>query len=144
MNEQEAQDLARADLAHIIHPQFHIREQQDAVIYERGEGALLYDIHGNEYIDGLASLWNVAVGHGRKWGQSCNTGEPDRVDLPGCVRESYSSDPICAHKKARARRAFLVRDREATAGRSPTRPSGRGRRSSVWLPPAFSPASGPW
>jgi len=66
MNEHEAQALARADLAHIVHPQFNVRDHEDAVIYARGEGALLYDIHGNEYIDGLASLWNVAVGHGRK------------------------------------------------------------------------------
>jgi len=66
MNEEDAQALARADRAHIIHPQFHVRDHEDAVIYARGEGALLYDIHGNEYIDGLASLWNVAVGHGRK------------------------------------------------------------------------------
>ncbi|NIM61663.1 MAG: aminotransferase class III-fold pyridoxal phosphate-dependent enzyme, partial [Acidobacteria bacterium] len=35
------------------------------VVYERGEGALLWDVEGNEYIDGLSSLWNVAVGHGR-------------------------------------------------------------------------------
>ena len=26
---------------------------------------MLTDVHGNEYIDGLSSLWNVAVGHGR-------------------------------------------------------------------------------
>jgi len=66
MKAEDAEALVRADLAHQIHPQFHVRDHQDPVIYVRGEGALLWDIHGNEYIDGLSSLWNVAVGHGRK------------------------------------------------------------------------------
>lgn len=64
MNE-DAQALVRADLAHQLHPQYHVRDHEDPIIYVRGEGALLYDIHGREYIDGLSSLWNVAVGHGR-------------------------------------------------------------------------------
>ncbi len=32
----------------------------------RGQGALLLDADGPEYIDGLSGLWNVALGHGRK------------------------------------------------------------------------------
>ena len=32
----------------------------------RGEGALLWDANGKEYIDGIASLWYCTVGHGRK------------------------------------------------------------------------------
>ncbi len=32
----------------------------------RGEGALLWDADGNELIDGMASLWYCAIGHGRK------------------------------------------------------------------------------
>jgi adenosylmethionine-8-amino-7-oxononanoate aminotransferase len=31
----------------------------------RGEGALVWDDAGNEYVDGLASLWYCNVGHGR-------------------------------------------------------------------------------
>ncbi len=66
MNEEEAQALTQADLAHQLHPQFHVRDHQNPVIYARGEGALLWDIQGREYIDALSSLWNVAVGHGLK------------------------------------------------------------------------------
>ncbi|MCH8010125.1 MAG: aspartate aminotransferase family protein, partial [Chloroflexi bacterium] len=54
------------DLAHQIHPQYHVRDHENAIVYARGEGALLWDVSGKEYIDGLSSLWNVAVGHGRK------------------------------------------------------------------------------
>ncbi len=32
----------------------------------RGEGALLYTADGKELIDGMASLWYCAIGHGRK------------------------------------------------------------------------------
>ncbi len=31
----------------------------------KGRGIYVWDDEGNRYIDGLASLWNVAVGHGR-------------------------------------------------------------------------------
>jgi adenosylmethionine-8-amino-7-oxononanoate aminotransferase len=66
MDEKRIEALARTDLAHFIHPQYHISEHQDPVIYVRGEGAVLTDAQGRQYIDGLASLWNVAVGHGRR------------------------------------------------------------------------------
>ncbi len=32
----------------------------------RGEGALVWDADGNEYIDAMASLWYCAAGHGRR------------------------------------------------------------------------------
>jgi adenosylmethionine-8-amino-7-oxononanoate aminotransferase len=62
----EIERLAAFDAAHLIHPQFHAPDHRDAIIFERGEGAVLTDVHGNEYIDALSSLWNVAVGHGRR------------------------------------------------------------------------------
>ena len=66
MEKQEIDRLLEADLAHQLHPQFHVRDHQDPVLFVRGEGALLWDAQGREYIDGLSSLWNVAVGHGRR------------------------------------------------------------------------------
>lgn len=65
MDEPEIERLAAFDLAHIIHPQFHVADHRDAVIYASGRGAVLTDVRGKQYIDGLSSLWNVAVGHGR-------------------------------------------------------------------------------
>ena len=35
-------------------------------IFDRGEGARLYDVQGREYLDGIAGLWVVNAGHGRK------------------------------------------------------------------------------
>jgi len=34
-------------------------------VIARGDGAVVWDEDGKEYIDGTASLWNVNVGHGR-------------------------------------------------------------------------------
>lgn len=32
----------------------------------RGDGALVYDSEGREYVDGMAALWYCAIGHGRR------------------------------------------------------------------------------
>jgi adenosylmethionine-8-amino-7-oxononanoate aminotransferase len=61
----DVERLRQYDLDHIIHPQFHVADHRQAVIFASGKGAVLTDLDGNEYIDGLSSLWNVAVGHGR-------------------------------------------------------------------------------
>src|SRR5690625_6976268 len=61
--------LIELDKKHFIHPTSSIKQQQEEgakIIFEKGEGIYLTDINGNEYIDGMSSLWNVNVGHGRK------------------------------------------------------------------------------
>lgn len=59
--------LVELDLAHLIHPQHNRTMHLDfgPVIITEGRGAVLKDIDGKRYIDGLAGLWNVTVGHGR-------------------------------------------------------------------------------
>lgn len=58
-------ELLERDRAHHIHP-IHDRELQRAGrVWVKGRGATLVDADGKEFIDGLAGLWNVAVGHGR-------------------------------------------------------------------------------
>src|SRR5208282_5034040 len=58
-------DLIKTDQDHLIHPLHHPVDHTDPVIYVRGRGAIVEDINGREYIDGLSGLWNVNVGHGR-------------------------------------------------------------------------------
>jgi adenosylmethionine-8-amino-7-oxononanoate aminotransferase len=57
--------LVREDLEHLIHPLHHPQEHEHPVVVVEGRGAILKDIEGREYIDGLSCLWNVNVGHGR-------------------------------------------------------------------------------
>jgi adenosylmethionine-8-amino-7-oxononanoate aminotransferase len=40
-------------------------DAQDVPIIVRGEGCHVYDQHGNRYLDGLAALFCVNIGHGR-------------------------------------------------------------------------------
>jgi putrescine---pyruvate transaminase len=61
----QAEELTRQDQAHIIHPLYHPEEHVRPVIFVEGRGAILKDMDGKEYVDGLACLWNVNVGHGR-------------------------------------------------------------------------------
>jgi adenosylmethionine-8-amino-7-oxononanoate aminotransferase len=59
-------ELIARDTAHLIHSLHDTRAQQSARVWVSGEGALLKDADGHEYIDGLAGLWNVLAGHGRR------------------------------------------------------------------------------
>jgi adenosylmethionine-8-amino-7-oxononanoate aminotransferase len=48
-----------------LHP--FARPTEDAFVrIVRGEGALVFDDHGNRYVDATASLWYCNIGHGRK------------------------------------------------------------------------------
>src|SRR5436190_22927362 len=60
-----AAELVKADQEHLIHPLHHPVDHAEPLIVVRGHGAIIQDIAGNEYIDGLSGLWNVNVGHGR-------------------------------------------------------------------------------
>lgn len=58
-------ELVKADQEHLIHPLHHPVDNAEPLIYVRGRGATVTDVGGKEYLDGLAGLWNVNVGHGR-------------------------------------------------------------------------------
>jgi len=62
----EPAELIKNDQAHLIHPLHHGSEAAEPLVVVEGHGAMIKDIHGNEYIDGLSGLWNVSVGHGRE------------------------------------------------------------------------------
>jgi putrescine---pyruvate transaminase len=47
-----------------LHP-FSRPTREQFITLQRGEGALVWDTNGKQYIDGMASLWYCAIGHGR-------------------------------------------------------------------------------
>ena len=55
---------SRAVPSAFLHP-FAKPTRETFVRIVRGEGALVWDSDGNELVDGMASLWYCAVGHGR-------------------------------------------------------------------------------
>lgn len=57
--------LLADDREHLVHPLQHPADHGRPTVFVRGEGAVLTDAEGRDYIDGLSCLWNVNVGHGR-------------------------------------------------------------------------------
>jgi adenosylmethionine-8-amino-7-oxononanoate aminotransferase len=51
--------------AAFIHP-YAKPTRESFIRIERGEGALVWDENGRELVDGMASLWYNAIGHGRE------------------------------------------------------------------------------
>jgi adenosylmethionine-8-amino-7-oxononanoate aminotransferase len=66
MSRMASHTLLDADRAHLLHPLHHPSAHAATRVWVSGEGALIRDSAGREYIDGLAGLWNVNVGHGRQ------------------------------------------------------------------------------
>jgi len=66
---RSADDYTKSALDHVwVHSAnwSELAEKKGMRVFERGEGAMLYDVHGNEFIDGIAGLWVVNAGHGRR------------------------------------------------------------------------------
>ncbi len=59
-------DLVREDQEHLFHPLHHPEDHRSPKVWVKGEGIMLWDAEGNQYIDSLSCLWNVNVGHGRR------------------------------------------------------------------------------
>jgi len=57
--------LADKDRHYIWHPFTQMKEwiEEEPLIIESGEGAILRDVHGNEYIDANSSIWTILHGH---------------------------------------------------------------------------------
>ncbi|MCC6792615.1 MAG: aspartate aminotransferase family protein [Thermomicrobiales bacterium] len=47
-------------------PWIDIAEGDGLRVFDRGEGIMLYDVHGKAFYDGISGLWVVNAGHGRK------------------------------------------------------------------------------
>src|SRR6202171_655921 len=64
----KATRLYELDRTHWLHPQGDLGSPAGTIpqlIFASGLGATLTAVDGREYIDGMASLWNVNVGYGR-------------------------------------------------------------------------------
>src|SRR5699024_8671335 len=69
LDAKDLKELKELDKKHFIHPTSNMKELQKkgpSFIFTKGEGIYLEDGKGKKIIDGLSSLWNVNIGHGRK------------------------------------------------------------------------------
>ena len=68
MDQHDASTLQQLDAAHHLHP-FNDNAAlalKGTRILTRGEGAYVWDAHGNKLLDAFAGLWCVNIGYGRK------------------------------------------------------------------------------
>jgi len=65
--DRDVRDWYRDDLAYILHPATALKAHGEVgpTILVEGHDIYVQDLHGRQYIDGLAGLWNVNIGHGR-------------------------------------------------------------------------------
>src|SRR5215212_10058624 len=80
----------QSDLAHVLHPLYHPSAHQNPKIWVAGRGALITDINGDEFIDGLSGLWCVNVGHGR--GELAEVAGQQMATLAYCSSYTGSSN----------------------------------------------------
>ncbi len=59
-------ETVATDHRHLIHPLHASAEHLEPLVFVSGHGSILVDAAGREYLDGLSSLWNVNLGHGRR------------------------------------------------------------------------------
>ncbi|WP_368654230.1 aspartate aminotransferase family protein [Ornithinibacillus sp. 4-3] len=67
--QEKYEELAGIDKKHFMHPTTSFKQHQEqgpGFIFTEGKGVYLKDIRGKQVIDGLSSLWNVNIGHGRE------------------------------------------------------------------------------
>lgn len=67
-NISETKDILEKDKKHYLHSYTNMKDfpTEDSVVYAKGDRHFIYDNDGKKYIDGIAGLWCVNIGHGRK------------------------------------------------------------------------------
>ncbi|MED3662705.1 aspartate aminotransferase family protein [Ureibacillus sp. FSL K6-8385] len=95
MTIQLVEQLKTLDQKHFLHPTSSIEEQQKygpAAIFCEGKGIYLKDLEGNTYIDGMSSLWNVNVGHGRTEIAEVAKEQMEKLAFSSCFA-TFSNEP---------------------------------------------------
>ena len=56
------------DRKHVLHPfaEFPRFLNEGSRVFDRAEGAYVYDVDGQRYLDGIGGLWCVNIGYGRQ------------------------------------------------------------------------------
>ncbi len=58
-------------------------------VIHKGEGPYVFDGKGKRYINGFSSLWNVAIGHGRKELADAASAQMQELAFASCFRQSH-------------------------------------------------------
>jgi adenosylmethionine-8-amino-7-oxononanoate aminotransferase len=84
---------------HLLHPLHHPNDHAAPLMLVEGKGVMVKDASGKEYIDALAGLWNVLVGHGRE--ELARAAAEQMKTLAYCSSYVGQSNPPAAELAAR-------------------------------------------
>src|SRR5438045_9347830 len=87
--------LLETDRRYLVHPLHHPDDHRQPLVVVEGKGAILREGEGREYIDGLAGLWNVRVGHGRGELADAAARQMKRMTFPSAALGA-TNDPTIA------------------------------------------------
>ncbi len=82
MRKTDAQALWRMDRDHFIHPytDFATFGEEGSQIITQADGVHITDAGGQRFLDGIAGLWCVNIGHGRREMAECIAGQAMRME----------------------------------------------------------------
>lgn len=89
------EELTELDKKHFLHPTSPIGQQQKegpSFIFTEGNGVFLTDMKGNKLIDGMSSLWNVNIGHGREEISEVAKEQMKKLAFSSCFA-TFSNEP---------------------------------------------------
>ncbi len=102
MLKYSTEQLRELDKQHLWHPftqmQDWCADDHEPMILESGEGAMLRDSEGNDYIDGNASIWTNVHGHSHP--KIVDAISEQAAKLAHCSALGYTNEPAIALAKA--------------------------------------------
>lgn len=89
-----AEDIRQAAVRHLWHHDYQVAEHVDdgPLLIVEGQGAMVRDIHGREYLDGSGRLATALIGHGRAEMAEAIAAQVKRMQYVNCTI-GYSNVP---------------------------------------------------
>jgi adenosylmethionine-8-amino-7-oxononanoate aminotransferase len=84
--------LVATDQLHMIHPLHFAKDHTNPKLFVSASGSILRTADGREYIDGLSSLWNVNIGHGRKELAAAAAAQIEKLDYASAYA-GFTNEP---------------------------------------------------
>lgn len=105
----QVQALRKANARHMFHPMIDPKAvaTHPPLIIDRADGVHVFDLNGRRYLDTVASLWNVNVGHNRPeikqaitsqldklayWSTFQNTSNPPAIELSARLMAMFAPE----------------------------------------------------
>ena len=112
--------IAQLDHAHVWHPVTQMRDwlRREPIVITSGQGALLRDVHGKEYLDANASIWTNLHGHQHPKINSAITRQLKKIAHSSALGLANEPSSLLAEKLVTAAQISPRRSEPAPTGSS--------------------------